>query len=337
MMTPFPAGLSTSWVPVALTRELRAKPLSRRVAGIPLVLFRSGDKVVALKDRCPHRNYPLSDGKVEDGLIRCPYHGWRFDHTGACREIPGASPGADCSRLSAEPVQVTERAGAIFVRLEGDPAATLELPPLMGDPDYDHFWYSQGVWRGRPIDALENILDPFHTNFLHDGLIRVSGQRQLVQQTLAFCEGGFEVTYEQEKPDLGWMSRLLEGERKRSTGRYLAPIAFQGRWESKHGLTLCATAFFVPETADTYRPFGCWTTPRKLAPAWLKRALIMAFVRPVAEQDRVALEKQHATIAAFGAPKFKSGPTDLVHAALTQLYLGGATAVREPETRSIWL
>ncbi len=90
-------------------------------------------------------------------------------------------------------------------------------------------------------------------------------------------------------------------------------------------------AFFVPETADTYRPFGCWTTPKGRAPAWLKRAAILAFVRPVAEQDRIALEKQHDAIAAFGAPKFKSGPTDLVHAALSQFYADGVAAVRPPE------
>lgn len=337
-MTHFPAGLSTTWVPAALSGELRSRPLARRIGGVPIVLFRSDDGVTALKDRCPHRNFPLSAGKLKDGVLSCPYHGWRFDHAGRCVDVPGADAKADISKLGAERVAATERYGAVFVRLDGGEHSPLfEPPPLLGDLGYDHFWYTRGLWRGRPIDALENILDPFHTNFLHDGLIRDSRRRQLVRQTLAFCDGGFEVTYEQQSPDRGWMSRLLEGERTRSTGRYLAPITFQGRWEGPRGLTLCATAFFVPETADTYRPFGCWTTPKGRAPAWLKRALIMAFVRPVAEQDRVALEKQYDTIAAFGGPKFKSGPTDLVHAALAQLYHDGVAAVRPPETRSIWL
>lgn len=337
-MTPFPAGLSTAWVPVALSRELHSRPLARRVGDVPIVLFRGGAGVTALKDRCPHRNFPLSEGKVENGGLRCPYHGWRFDGAGACMEIPGADANADLSRLGAERIAAVEHHGAIFIRLEGgENAPPFEPPPLLGDPAYDHFWYARGTWRGRPIDALENILDPFHTNFIHDGLIRDRRHRQLVQQTLAFREGGFEVTYEQQSPDRGLMSRLLEGARTRSVGRYFSPITFQGRWEGPKGLRLCATAFFVPETVDRYRPFGCWTTPKGLAPGWLKRELILAFVRVVAEQDRVALEKQHAAITAFGGPKFKSGPTDLVQAALTQLYLDGVAAVRPPESRSIWL
>lgn len=337
-MTPFPAGLATTWVPVALSRELKSKPLARRVANVPLVLFRSGDGVGVLKDRCPHRNYPLSGGKVKDGALQCPYHGWRFDGAGRCVDVPGADKGSDLSRLGAERIAAIERFGAIFVRLEGnEQSPAFEPPPLLGDADYDHFWYSRGVWRGRAIDALENILDPFHTNFIHDGLIRDSRHRQSVKQTLAYRDDGFEVTYEQQSPDRGWMPRLLEGERKRSTGRYFAPVTFQGRWESAKGITLCATAFFVPETHDTYRPFGCWTTPKGLAPNWLKRAAIMAFVRTVAEQDRVSLEKQHDTINAFGAPRFKSGPTDLVHAPLAEFYHRGTADARPPESRSIWL
>lgn len=337
-MTPFPAGLSTTWAPVALSGEVTSRPLARRLGGVPIVLFRGKDGISALKDRCPHRNFPLSAGKVQDGVLRCPYHGWRFDQTGACVEIPGADPSADISKLGAERLAVAEQHGAIFVRLEGGAdAPAFTPPPLIGDPAYDHFWYTRGLWRGRPIDALENILDPFHTNFIHDGLIRDSRRRQLVSQTLTFRDGGFEVLYEQQSPDRGWMSRLLEGERTRSTGRYLAPITFQGRWEGPRGLTLCATAFFVPESEGAYRPFGCWTTPKGIAPGWLKRALILAFVRVVAEQDRRALELQYDTIKAFGAPKYKSGPTDMVHAALSQLYHDGVAAVHPPQTRSIWL
>lgn len=133
------------------------------------------------------------------------------------------------------------------------------------------------------------------------------------------------------------MSRMLEGERQRSTGRYMPPITFQGRWEGPKGLTLCATAFFTPETRESFRAFGCWTTPKGRAPAWLKRQAIMMFVRAVAEQDRIALEKQHDAIAAFGGPKFTSGPTDRLAVLLAQLYQGQALTPGVDGPHTIWL
>lgn len=338
-MTPYPAGLERTWLPVALSPQLKRRPLARQVAGRPLVLFRGADgSVTALEDRCPHRNHPLSTGRVIEGALQCPYHGWRFDGSGVCVALPGAGEDPDLSRLRAFRIDAAERHGAIFVRLAGDGGATEPtLPPLIGDPAHDHFWWTRPPWRGRALDALENILDPFHTNFIHDGLIRVSGRRQPVRQTVTLEPDGFSVAYDQDAPDRGWMSRLLEGSRHRSTGRYLPPVAFQGRWEKEDRLTLCATAFFVPETPDRYRPFGCWTTPRGRAPAWLKKQAILGFVRPVAEQDRRALERQHETMKAFGGVRFKSGPTDRLTAPLTRLYQGETLEPEVSGPHDIWL
>lgn len=191
-MTPFPEGLSGAWAPVALSTQLKAKPLARTLGGVPIVLFRGPAGVTALEDRCPHRNYPLSNGQVRDGVLTCPYHGWRFDGAGACVEVPGADPAAPLAKLAARRLGVVERHGAVFVRLDGAQAPFVP-PPLLGDPAYDHFWWTQPPWRGRALDALENILDPFHTNFIHDGLIRVSRRRQPVRQTVTVRADGFEV------------------------------------------------------------------------------------------------------------------------------------------------
>ena len=88
------ARMASQWFIVAMSRELKKKPLARMLMGIPLVLFRDGEgKPGALLDRCPHRNVPLSLGRVapESGQLECAYHGWRFDRGGACRFIPVAA------------------------------------------------------------------------------------------------------------------------------------------------------------------------------------------------------------------------------------------------------
>ena len=72
------ARLAGYWYVVCRARELGDAPLRRKLLGIPIVLFRGrqGD-VGVLLDRCPHRNVPLSLGRVLDtGNLECPYHGW---------------------------------------------------------------------------------------------------------------------------------------------------------------------------------------------------------------------------------------------------------------------
>lgn len=330
-MTPLPDSLARSWQMAALSRELRGKPLARTVADTPLVLFRDDrGHAVALIDRCPHRNYPLSDGKVVAGAIQCPYHGWRFGSDGACVEVAGCDLAAGQDRrLAASPVEVQEINGAILIRLT--PGA--DLPDLgpWDAPDHDHFWWSQGVWRGRAIDAIENVLDPFHTNFIHDGLIRTSKRRMPVRLSVRTGEDWIESVIEQPEPDMGWMSRLLEPPRERSRTRLHAPTLVQARWEGPKGLTLCVTVFFTPVTATSLMPFARFTTPKGRGPGWLKQVAIRAFLEAVVAQDRHALARQLDNIERFGAPRFLQGPGDLLGARVAQVYQGQRLVPSEDE------
>lgn len=322
-MTPLPSGLKSSWQMAALSHEVGKKPLARTVAGVPLVLFRTSVGVSVLIDRCPHRNYPLSEGRLVDGSLQCPYHGWRFGPDGACIEVPGCalSEGQN-HRLAATPVVVKEINGAVLIRLDGDAAAPLPDLTVWGAPDHDHFWWSQGTWRGRALDALENVLDPFHTNFIHDGFIRRSRRRVPVRLSVETGEDWIESIIEQPQPDLGWMSRLLEPPRERSRTRLHGPTTVQARWEGPRGLTLCVTVFFTPVTETTLAPFACFTTPKGRGPGWLKQAAIRAFLIPVVAQDRRALSLQLDNIERFGAPRFVQGPGDLLGARVAQLFNG---------------
>lgn len=322
-MTPLPPSLKSSWQMAALSREVGAKPLARTIAGVPVVLFRTPVGVNALIDRCPHRNYPLSEGRLVEGALQCPYHGWRFGPDGACVEVPGCTlaEGQD-QRLAATPVVVKEINGAVLIRLDGEASTPLPDLTVWGAADHDHFWWSQGVWHGRALDALENVLDPFHTNFIHDGLIRRSSRRVPVRLSVEAGEDWIESVIEQPQPDLGWMSRLLEPPRERSRTRLHGPTTVQARWEGPRGLTLCVTVFFTPVTETTLAPFACFTTPKGRGPGWLKQAAIRAFLIPVVAQDHRALSRQLDNIERFGAPRFLQGPGDLLGARVARLFNG---------------
>jgi len=84
-----PLRLRDYWYIAANARDLRSHPLQRTILGEDVVLFRDDtNKPAALRDRCAHRNMRLSLGKVHDGCIECPYHGWTYSRDGACVAVP---------------------------------------------------------------------------------------------------------------------------------------------------------------------------------------------------------------------------------------------------------
>jgi phenylpropionate dioxygenase-like ring-hydroxylating dioxygenase large terminal subunit len=197
----------------------------------------------------------------------------------------------------------------VFVRLEGDTPPPV-IPAPFGDPTFDHFWWDQGDWRTTVFDAMENVMDPFHTTELHHGHIRSRNRRQPVTITVENFERAVEMTIDQTSPDNGFMARIFERNRTRSRSRFDAPTRFQGVWEGTDGVHISVLVFFTPTVKGMIRPVACFTTPKGIVPGRLKALVIKAFIAPVVRQDRAALEAQAETIARFGNPRYAQGPGD---------------------------
>ena len=88
-----PAGdlLRRYWQPVGMKQSFRDDtPLPVKVMGEELVLYRNDRGEMCLIARhCAHRRVDLSYGRIEDGGLRCPYHGWLYGRDGSCLEQPG--------------------------------------------------------------------------------------------------------------------------------------------------------------------------------------------------------------------------------------------------------
>jgi nitrite reductase/ring-hydroxylating ferredoxin subunit/uncharacterized membrane protein len=103
------------WTDVAAEADVVAGKLIRVDAGgVPVVLMRRGEQVVALADRCTHRGGPLHEGSLEDGTISCPLHGSRFCvDDGAVVEGPATRP--------APVFETRVTAGRVEVRRDQEP------------------------------------------------------------------------------------------------------------------------------------------------------------------------------------------------------------------------
>ena len=88
------SALDAYWYPVAENADVGADPLPVTLLGLRFVLWRTDVGVSAARDRCPHREMPLSIGCVDESQnLRCAYHGWGFDAAGLCVDVPSSGPG----------------------------------------------------------------------------------------------------------------------------------------------------------------------------------------------------------------------------------------------------
>lgn len=158
------------WQPAALTEELSDdRPVKAvRLMGEDLVLYRNADNEYGLIGRaCPHRGADLCFGRLEDGGLRCAFHGWLFDHTGKCIEQPAEPAGSNFYRkVKHTAYPCLERNGIIFTYMgKGNPPA---LPAFDCFEAPDEFTFAfKGYVDCNWLQLNEVGIDPSHASFLH--------------------------------------------------------------------------------------------------------------------------------------------------------------------------
>lgn len=169
--TPGGDWLRRYWLAVGTTKELYDIPQAVRVLGEDLVLFRDLTGQVGLLGRsCAHRGTSLEYGDIEEGGLRCPYHGWLYDVKGKCLEQPSEpADGQFCHKVRQVSYPVREQGGLIFAYMGPDPdnpPPFINYSPLVDHggqrlvEDTRHFDYN---W----FNFYENSADPCHVWVLH--------------------------------------------------------------------------------------------------------------------------------------------------------------------------
>jgi vanillate O-demethylase monooxygenase subunit len=136
-----------------------------------LVIVRLGGQLCAFYDLCVHRGTPLSLGFVEHDRLRCAYHGWAYDCSGACTEIPSVPDGRIPARARLRRYQVAERCGLVWVCLEERPHFDLPEFVHLSDPAFRVLQVPAYDWACSAPRRFENVVDFAHFPWLHEGLL----------------------------------------------------------------------------------------------------------------------------------------------------------------------
>ncbi len=162
------------WLPALLAEELpendcppvRAKILSER-----LIAFRDSNGRYGLIDEfCAHRGVSLWFGRVEQCGIRCAYHGWKYDVSGQCIEVPSEPENSNFARKVKLTSYPLVKVGDILWTYMGDPEQQPPLPEfefahVAPEQTYTSKRWQQSNW----LQALEGGIDSSHVSWLHSG------------------------------------------------------------------------------------------------------------------------------------------------------------------------
>ncbi len=175
--TPMGQLFRQYWVPALLADELpdndcppvRVKLLSER-----LIAFRDSEGRYGLIDEfCAHRGVSLWFGRNEERGLRCSYHGWKYEVTGQCIEVPSEPEGSRfCQKVRLKSYPLVKIGDLLWTHM-GDPQ---EQPPL---PEWEFArvppeqTYSSRRWQEcNWLQALEGGIDSSHVSWLHSGGLR---------------------------------------------------------------------------------------------------------------------------------------------------------------------
>ncbi|KAJ3290127.1 hypothetical protein HDU79_003490 [Rhizoclosmatium sp. JEL0117] len=168
------------WYPLLESSALpKGKPIGQHILGDPIVMYRdpATNEPVALVDKCPHRDVPLSVGRIMDGKLECRFHGWQFETNGVCSKVPSQS------RI---PGNAKVRPYPTIWPGDKDRAAVSPKPSWYFQEDRP--WIHRVGMTSLDIDAFlmnENFLDPVHLNFTHDSTV---GKRENATATTISCD-----------------------------------------------------------------------------------------------------------------------------------------------------
>jgi vanillate O-demethylase monooxygenase subunit len=264
--------LKNQWYLAAFSTEIRHELLSRWIADEAIVFYRAEGTgaVAAIADRCPHRKFPLSKGRLIGDNLECGYHGFTFDPCGTCVRVPGQSQIPASANARSYPV--VEQDGIVWLWPGSASLARREDVPRL--PWVTEWTTVTGYayLKARSILLIDNLLDLSHETFLHPTTI---GQAEVAETPIkveerdgaAWCSRHMDAVacppfYVNATGMQGAIDRWQDIE-FRPPGTYVLHIRVAPAGQTDGGYHLKVLYGITPETARTTHDF--WAVGRDFA------------------------------------------------------------------------
>ena len=303
------AMVRNAWYMAAWSEEVAHEILARRIVDEPIVFYRTeSGEVTALADRCPHRRFPLSLGKLDGDRLVCGYHGFTFDSAGTCVAVPGQTKIPGSANVRRFPT--VERHGVVWV-FPGD-AERADLTNVPVAPWLSEWWNVRGYahLNARASILLDNLLDLSHESYLHASHI---GSPEVAETPITVERAGNVLHVDRrmlgvECPSFYKQNTGLDSPIDRSQeiefyppGFYVLHVRVAAAGDTGKGFRSKVTYGITPETATTVHDF--WAISRDSDPNDRSNAQRTTDLQnAIVIEDVVALEELERLLASDRTP-----------------------------------
>jgi phenylpropionate dioxygenase-like ring-hydroxylating dioxygenase large terminal subunit len=172
--TPMGQMFRSYWIPALLAEELpenECPPVRVKLLSERLLAFRDTEGRYGLIDEfCAHRGVSLWFGRNEECGLRCPYHGWKYDVTGQCIDVPSEPEESGfAKKIKLKSYPLVKRGDVLWAYM-GPPDQQPPLPEwefCMVPPEQT--FTSKRIQESNWLQAMEGGIDSSHVSFLHRG------------------------------------------------------------------------------------------------------------------------------------------------------------------------
>lgn len=239
--------IKNQWYAVLSSKDVkRGKPVGTTRLGKKLVLWRDEKGAVCcIADKCCHRGASLSCGRITEGRVACPFHGFEYDAGGRVIRIPANGKGSPVpSNFKVDTYICREKHGFIWLWY-GDAPSVLPDIPFFADLDgrfaYGEFSESWNVHYSR---AIENQLDVVHLPFVHASTIGRGG-KSLVNGPVVKWNGTLMTFYVKNDADCGQIPQKPE-EIQNWENLFSLQLLMPNIWQNRISPKLRIMAAFAP-------------------------------------------------------------------------------------------
>ena len=303
------------WHPVCTLQELYSAdptgngPLQVRLLGNNLVVARLNGVVSAFDDRCVHRSTSLSKGFIDEGRMRCRYHGWAYDDSGQCVDIPACRGMKIPTAAKIGKYDTQVKYDLVWVRLES--AAETEIPSCPGfeDGDFKAVMGEPYTWATSAARRLENFVDLAHLPYVHPNTLYDPALTDITPPSIERRNGQLVFHFVPESEDMPIPDVALMGEiHYQMTMPFTVNLEF--KLQTRVGRGNRASLWMSASPLDEAHCRSYWFTCRdhgKDEPDYPH----VAFQARVLNEDVDVIEAQDPPQIPFDASE-RSVPTDLV-------------------------